>query len=113
MDTNGPDGPPFAVVHDIAATWDDYPVIRRVLTGAWVNGLILHAAGPTDDGFRTIDVWTSQDAWHRHRSSLDHILDQLHVPTAMREFQVDHLMTSPSMADTTMAANPRSNSREQ
>lgn len=109
MDLSGSKGQAFAVVHDIAATWDDYASIRRVLTDASVHGLILHAAGPTDDGFRTIDVWTSQDAWHRHRNGLDHALDHaldgLHVPTAIREFQVGHLMLP--------QPTPRSNNREQ
>ncbi len=105
MDSDDSKGQPFAVVHDIAATWDDYPLIRRVLTDASIDGLILHAAGPTDDGFRTIDVWTSQDAWHRHRNGLDRVLHRLRVPTSMREFQVDDLMTS--------LPTPRSNSSEQ
>ena len=32
-------------------------------------GLILHVAGPTDEGFRTIDLWESEQAWETFRSS--------------------------------------------
>jgi hypothetical protein len=112
MESNGPNGPAFAVVHDVAATWDDYPAIRRAFADASVEGLILHAAGPTDDGFRTIDVWRSQNSWHLHRASLGHILTHLHVPTSMRELRIDHLMTTPPLADMDAATNPRSKPRE-
>ena len=112
MERNGLEGRPFAIVHDIAATWDDYPAIRRAFADASVEGLILHAAGPTDDGFRTIDVFNSQSGWHRQRDRLGHILAELHVPTAVREFRIDHLMTTPSLADTHAATNTRSKPRE-
>jgi hypothetical protein len=29
------------------------------------QGLILHLAGPTDEGFRIIAVWESEEAWQR------------------------------------------------
>ncbi len=112
METNDPDDGPFAVVHDIAATWGDYAAIRRSFTDGSVEGLILHAAGPTEDGLRLIDVWTSQGAWQRHSLRLGRILDQLHVPSAIRELRVDHLTRASTMADTTPTPDPRSNRRE-
>jgi hypothetical protein len=30
-------------------------------------GLIVHVAGPTDEGVRVIEVWTSEGAWRRFR----------------------------------------------
>jgi hypothetical protein len=29
--------------------------------------LIFHLAGPTEEGFRTIEVWDSQEDWERFR----------------------------------------------
>jgi hypothetical protein len=34
------------------------------VTGSWL-GVILHVAGPTDEGFRIIDVWESKRARER------------------------------------------------
>jgi hypothetical protein len=31
-------------------------------------GLILHVAGPTDEGFRMIDIWKSEQAWDRFQA---------------------------------------------
>jgi hypothetical protein len=41
----------YVFVHDIAAI-DPIP-----------QGLILHLAGPTDEGFRIIGIWESEAAW--------------------------------------------------
>ncbi|CRK61987.1 hypothetical protein [Alloactinosynnema sp. L-07] len=43
---------------DIAATWADY-VPPRALTESAPAGLIIFAAGPTDEGVRMVEVWTS------------------------------------------------------
>jgi hypothetical protein len=53
-------------VQDVPASWTTY------LLGAQgeerrPDGLLLHAAGPTDEGFRVIDVWESRAAWERFR----------------------------------------------
>src|SRR3954452_22949202 len=86
----------FAVVHDIAASWDDYLAGRPALAAGGVPGLILHAAGPTDEGVRTIDVWESQDAWMRWRAGwLGSVLDELARPPAVRELSVQDLLPRP------------------
>ena len=59
---------PFIVVHDIAASWTEYEACPLGLAAGSVLGRLLHAAGPTDEGFRTIDIWTSDTAYERHRS---------------------------------------------
>ncbi len=84
----------FAVVHDVAASWADYGRVRAALpqTGA---DLLLHAAGPTDEGFRTIDVWSSEAAWQRHRPRLERAFDPLTSAPAVRTLDVDHLVTAP------------------
>ena len=35
------------------------------LAGPVPEGLILHAAGPTDEGFRIIALWECEEAWQR------------------------------------------------
>ena len=99
MDTSDPESTAFAVVCDIAATWDDYRLIRRAVMNASGAGLILHAAGRTDDGFRTIDVWASENAWPRYRLRLANAFDHLPMPPVVRELHVGHLVSTPIIPD--------------
>ena len=62
QDDRGVDALAFVVVQDVAASWATYPGCDL----ARADGLLLHAAGPTDEGFRTVDVWTSEEAYRRH-----------------------------------------------
>jgi hypothetical protein len=55
----------YAVVEDIAASWERYRGFAANLEGAVPDGLILHAAGPTDEGFRIIELWESEEACRR------------------------------------------------
>ena len=55
----------YAFVEDVAASWERYEHIAAALEGPAPEGLILHAAGPTDEGFRIIAVWESEEAWQR------------------------------------------------
>jgi hypothetical protein len=56
----------YAVVQDVPASWADYEALAGI-SGPAPEGLILHVAGPTDEGFRTIEVWESRLAWERFR----------------------------------------------
>jgi hypothetical protein len=58
---------PYAFVEDIAASWEHYARFAAALDGPPPDGLLLHAAGPTDEGFRIIGVWESEAAWDRFR----------------------------------------------
>jgi hypothetical protein len=58
---------PYAFVEDIAASWEEYAPLGAVIADPVPEGLILHVAGPTDDGVRTIEVWDSREAWQRFR----------------------------------------------
>jgi len=53
----------YAFVHDIAASWRDYERIAAPTIEPAPVGLILHLAGPTDEGIRIIEVWESKRAW--------------------------------------------------
>jgi hypothetical protein len=58
----------YAFVHDIAASWHDYQQVAGRLVEPAPPGLILHAAGPTDEGFRIIAIWENEPAWQRFRT---------------------------------------------
>lgn len=55
----------YALVQDIPASWEDYERVAGVLIEPVPPGLILHVAGPTDEGIRIIAVWESEQAWQR------------------------------------------------
>jgi hypothetical protein len=82
----------FAVVLDVAATWHGYRRLRPKAADRDVPGLIVHAAGPTSEGFRTIDVWTSRAAWQRNRHDVEPMVEGLLIPPVVRELHVDHLV---------------------
>jgi hypothetical protein len=63
---------PIGVLHDLpGATRETYESIVRELTGGpmeslsdWpVDGVLCHIAGPTDGGWRVVDVWESEESF--------------------------------------------------
>jgi hypothetical protein len=58
----------YAYVQDVASSWEQYEGVAGALVDPPPDGLILHVAGPTDEGVRIIDVWESEEAWQRFRS---------------------------------------------
>lgn len=60
---------PYAVVQDVAASWEQYQYLAEAMSQPAPAGLILHVAGSTDEGFRTIDLWESEQAWETFRNS--------------------------------------------
>jgi hypothetical protein len=59
---------PYAFVQDIAASWHNYGQIAAALVEPAPAGLILHAAGPTDEGVRIIAIWENEPAWQRFQT---------------------------------------------
>jgi hypothetical protein len=57
----------YAFVQDVAASWEQYERVSAAMVDPAPAGLILHVAGPTDEGFRTIEVWESLEAWEQFR----------------------------------------------
>ena len=55
----------YVVVEDVAASWEHYQRFADALAGSVPAGLVVHAAGPTDEGFRIVGVWESEEAWQR------------------------------------------------
>jgi hypothetical protein len=72
----------YALVEDIPASWERYQVIARSL-GRAPRGLLVHVAGPTDEGFRIIEVWESEADWLAFSGELEAALDSVEV-TATR-----------------------------
>jgi hypothetical protein len=69
-------------------TREKYEEIVRRLTGKtrlesasdWpVEGLLVHAAGESPQGFRVVDVWQSEDACNRFGETLGPILQHTFV----------------------------------
>ena len=55
----------YAFVQDVAASWEHYRNVAEPVFQPATDGLVLHVAGPTDEGYRIIAVWESLEAWHR------------------------------------------------
>jgi hypothetical protein len=80
----------YAVVQDVPASWETYRRAVATLGEALPEGLIVHIAGPTEEGFRVIDVWESRRDWETFR---DERLPELlrTIRTTMRDLEVQHL----------------------
>jgi hypothetical protein len=55
----------YAVVRDVAASWADYAQVTTALLEPTPAGLLIHIAGPTEEGVRTIDLWESEQVWQQ------------------------------------------------
>jgi hypothetical protein len=90
----------YAFVEDVPATWDTYRGIAETLSTDCPKGLVLHAAGPTDEGFRMIGIWDSRGSWVQFRDErLSNVLEALTLRTrtqpTYRELRIAHLMQTP------------------
>lgn len=57
----------YAVVYDVPASWDDYEAFGSAIRARVPDGMIVHLAGPTDEGFRMIEIWETPETWERFR----------------------------------------------
>ena len=55
----------YAFVQDFPASWKHYTRLAAALDEPVPEGLIFHVAGPTDEGFRTIELWETRVGWQR------------------------------------------------
>jgi hypothetical protein len=83
----------YAFVQDIAATWQQYERLASAVA-ARPEGLVLHVAGPTDEGFRIIGVWESESAWERFKAEheLEQAPDDPPTATTFRPLQPKHVV---------------------
>lgn len=87
----------YAFVEDFAASWERYARFAAALEGHPPPGLILHLAGPTDEGFRIISVWESEEAWqHFATSRLEAEPDGItQIPPVFRALRPAHIVFGP------------------
>jgi hypothetical protein len=83
------------------ATREQYDHISRGLTnggelnspGDWpVEGLLAHVAGPTENGWRVVDVWESEEAFQRFGEQLAPQLQEAGVSGQPEIFQVHNFV---------------------
>lgn len=84
----------YAFVEDIAASWEHYEPFAAALEGRTPDGLLLHAAGPTEEGFRIIGVWESEADWLRFRTDRLglHAERVARVPPTFRALRLAHIV---------------------
>lgn len=97
--TRSPAMPAFAVVRDVAASWETYSSSGLAIDDGLAPGLLLYVAGPTDDGIRAIDVWESEEAWRRYQDDHgDEICADVVASLVRRELHVRQLSLGPRRA---------------
>ena len=82
----------YVVVEDVAASWEQYGRFADALEGPAPAGLILHAAGPTDEGFRIVAVWESEEAWRSFATQLDPDSESPEFVHALRALRPKHVI---------------------
>ena len=69
---------------------DTHPATAPVV--AKPAGLIVHAAGPTDDGFRIVGMWESEEAWVRFAEQLRSVVGSLAPLEVFRALRPVHVV---------------------
>ena len=82
----------YAFVEDIPASWEQYEAVDAAIADPVPQGLILHLAGPTDDGVRTIEIWKSREAWRRFQD--DRPAPALESRPTLRELHALHVVSA-------------------
>lgn len=88
----------FAIVRDTPSSWEHYREIVDGLDDDVPLGLLIHVAGPTDEGIREIEVWRSRDELERHEQDRDDLGEHQgprRLPAAVvRSFVVKRVLRS-------------------
>jgi hypothetical protein len=83
----------YALVQDVPASWERFAAYAAALDGEAPAGLVVHVAGPTDEGFRTIGIWESEAAWRGFDAErLDALRLGVTRPIVTRAFEVAHVV---------------------
>lgn len=60
---------PFGVLQDMPGVSEaEYKLVEAHLGPDRPPGLLAHVAGPTDEGWRVVNVWESEEAFRRFQS---------------------------------------------
>jgi hypothetical protein len=82
----------YAFVQDVAASWEQYERLAEAIA-ARPAGLVLHVAGPTDEGFRVIGVWESESDWERFAGEQElRLAPAGPAPTTFRALRPQHVV---------------------
>jgi hypothetical protein len=82
----------YVVVEDVAASWEQYQRFADALAGPAPSGLIMHAAGPTEEGFRIVGVWESEEAWLRFADRLGPEAGSVEPRQFVRALRPEHVV---------------------
>lgn len=90
----------YAFVQDVAASWEQYERFSAALRVEAPAGLIAHVAGPTDEGFRMIDIWAgSEQEWRKFQHQIGQTEPAGLARFTLRAFEIAHaVFPSPSQA---------------
>jgi hypothetical protein len=93
----------YALVQDLPLSWERYERFARHLVDPVPEGLLLHLAGPTDEGFRVIDIWDSERSSRapqarRLRLSLEALGASAQGLATLRDLHGLHLVIGPAVA---------------
>jgi hypothetical protein len=93
---------PVLMVHDgPGGTREQYDeVCSRLTDGRGLNslsdwstgGILSHAAGPTDNGWRVVDVWESEEAFQRFGEVIGPILQDVGMPGQPQLFPLENFV---------------------
>jgi hypothetical protein len=98
---------PYAFVQDVAASWEHYRLAAGPLIESRPEGLVLHVAGPTDEGYRIIAVWESREVWQCFQAeALQPAVAALGGPSrpepTFRDLSAAHVVVGESSRDLTV-----------
>lgn len=82
----------YLIVEDVAASWEQYAPVASALAGPAPAGLIVHAAGPTDEGFRVVALWESEEAWRRFADRVGSADVSPAPPQVVRALRPEHVV---------------------
>ena len=93
---------PVLMVHDSpGGTQQQYEeVVSRLTDGRgfkslddWpVSGILSHVAGPTEGGWRVVDVWESEEAFQRFGDVIGPVLQEVGLPGEPQLFPVHNVV---------------------
>jgi hypothetical protein len=106
----------YAYVQDVASSWQQYERAVAAVVDLAPSGLILHVAGPTDEGVRIIDVWESEESWERFRTEfLEPAIAALGGPSrpeaTFRDLHPEHVWLTADPAPRPRGRDPKEEQR--
>jgi hypothetical protein len=93
---------PILMVHDSpGGTREQYEEVGARLSegrglnslGDWPrDGILAHAAGPTENGWRVVDVWESEEAFQRFGEVIGPVLQEVGFSGEPQTFPLDNFV---------------------